>query len=130
MALKSLRTEQLIAINYIALPKRGGLTMQQIADECKVSRQTLYEWMKDPLFESELKKQMIRNTRERLPEAIASMIDHVVDGGNAAMMKLLLQMNDMLTDSVSVDDKLTKAGDVDAMKERIAKYKEKSNVNQ
>jgi DNA-binding phage protein len=120
-----LRAEHLIAIQFLALPKKGRFTMQQIAEKCGVSRQTLYEWLKMPIFESELKKQMIRNTRERLPEAIASMVDHVVNDGNAAMMKLLLQMNDMLTDKVSVEQKLTNAGDVDAMKQRIEEFKNK-----
>jgi predicted DNA-binding protein YlxM (UPF0122 family) len=90
MALARLGTEHYIAINYLALPKRGGKTMQEIADECSVSRQALYKWLDD------------------------------------AMFKLVLQMNDMLTDAINVGDKLDSAGDIDAMQKRIEEYKAKA----
>lgn len=117
-----LRTEHLMAINYLSEPRRGGLTMQQIADKCGVSRQTLYDWQDNPVFAAELKKRMIRKSRLHLPDMISEAVKGVTEDRNAAMFKLFLQMNDMLTDAVSVEEKLDSAGDMDAMRRRIEEY--------
>ncbi|MEN2464922.1 phBC6A51 family helix-turn-helix protein [Ornithinibacillus sp. JPR2-1] len=100
--------------------------MQQIADECGVTRKTLYNWLDDRLFDKELKKRIIRNTRNKLPEVTEAMVAAVTEDHNAAMAKLVLQMNDMLTDAVNVSDKLETATDIDAMQERIAAYKKRN----
>lgn len=127
MALSRLETEHYIAINYLALPKRGGLTMQEIAEKSSVTRSTIYNWLDDPVFSAELKRRIIRNSRDRLPEMVNAAADAVVDDHNAAMFKLVLQMNDMLTDVVNVNDKLDQAGDIDAMQKRIEEYRQKTN---
>lgn len=125
-----LRTEHYIAINYLALPNRGGLTMQEIADKCGVaSRQTIYEWQDNPVFAAELKKRMIRNSRAKLPNMIEEAAKGVTEDRNAAMFKLFLEMNDMLADPVNVGDKLDEAGDVDAMQQRIEDYKKRMQVS-
>jgi predicted transcriptional regulator len=122
MMSERLRVEHYTAIEFLALPKQGGFTMDQIAEKCGVSRQTIHNWRKNPAFEAELKRQIIRNTQKHLPELTQAMVKHAIEQGNAAMAKLVLQMNDMLTDAVSVDEKLTVAGDVDAMKQRREEF--------
>lgn len=105
MVFKRLNAEHLIAIKYLALPNRGGLTKEEIAKECGVTRQALYNWEKDPLFERELKAEMVRNSRDRLPELIQSLSEIAIRDGNAAMAKLALQINGMLTDKVEIETK-------------------------
>lgn len=117
-----LEAHHLIAINYLALPRRGGLTMQQIADEAQVSRQTVYDWLDNPVFAAELKKRMIRNTRDAMPNMINEAMKGVTEDRNAAMFKLFLEMNDMLANDINVGDKLDEAGDLDAVKARIAEF--------
>lgn len=126
MSMRRLGTEHYIAINFLSLPKHGGMTMQEIADEAGVSRQTLYNWLDDRMFDSELKKRIIRNSRRRVPELVESMADHAISDGNAALSKLLLQMHDMLTDPVSVGDKLDSAGNMEDMQERIDAYRKQA----
>jgi predicted DNA-binding protein YlxM (UPF0122 family) len=128
MALKRLEAHHLIAIGYLSLPKRGGKTMEEIAHECGVSRQSIYDFLKDDLFEKELKKQMVRNTQEKLPDLLESLVDIAMRDGNAAMAKLALQVNGMLTDKLEVETKSgNDAGDIEAMKERIEEYKRRMN---
>lgn len=105
MALKRLNTEHLTAINYFALPNKGGKTNDEIAKICGVSRQSIQNWRNDPLFERELKKQMVRNSQDRLPELIESLSEIAIRDGNAAMAKLALQINGMLVDKVEVEAK-------------------------
>lgn len=121
-----LETSHYIAINYLSLPKRAGLTMQQIADEAGVSRMTLYRWQENPVFAAELKKRMIRNSRMYMPDMIHEAMKGVTEDRNAAMFKIFLQMNDMLTDPVNVSDKLDEAGNIDAIRRRIEEYHKKT----
>jgi len=117
--LKRLEAHHLIALKWLALPKRGGKTMNEIAEEASVTRGTLYDWIKDPLFDKELKKEIIRETMNRLPEVLASLTDAVVNDHNAAAAKLLLQVNGMLTDKIEVDNKGTGITDIDALRTKL-----------
>lgn len=123
--MKRLETHHAIAIQYLALPKRGGKTMEEIATECGVSRRALYDWLKDPLFDRELKKEIVRQTTARLPEIMESLADAVLTDHNAAAAKLLLQVNGMLTEKVEVETKSSEASDVSALQARIDEYKRK-----
>lgn len=123
MALKRLEAEHLLAIKYLAMPKRGGLTFQQIADECGVHLNSIGNWRKDPLFERELKREIVRNTQDRLPELMEAMIDHAIKDGNAAGAKLILQANDLLTDRVEVTADVKDGRDIADIKARLARYK-------
>ena len=98
MALKRLNNEHLIAIKWLAQPKYGGKTLSEIATICEVTERTLYNWRQDPLFERECKREMVRYQQGRLPEVLANMYDVAATSDNAAMSKLVLQLNDMLTE--------------------------------
>ncbi|WNF07466.1 phBC6A51 family helix-turn-helix protein [Brevibacillus borstelensis] len=124
MALKRLETQHWTAIHYLALPKKGGKTNVEIAKICGVSEQTIYNWLKDPLFERELKAQMIRNSREKLPELIESLAEIAIRDGNAAMAKLALQINGLLTDKVEVETKVNPDTlDSDEIRARVEAYR-------
>lgn len=122
--LKRLETHHMIAVKWLALPKRGGKTMDEIAEECGVSRRAVYDWIKDPLFDRELKKEIIRQTTARLPEVMDSLTDAVIMEHNAAAAKLLLQVNGMLTDKVEVENKGASEPDLDALAARLRALKE------
>ncbi|MFZ7936227.1 hypothetical protein ACO1D2_11590 [Bacillus thuringiensis] len=126
MALKRLNTEHLTAINYFALPNKGGKTNDEIAKICGVSRQSIQNWRNDPLFERELKKQMVRNSQDRLPELIESLSEIAIRDGNAAMAKLALQINGMLVDKVEVESKdATNKIDYEGIDKDIALFEER-----
>jgi hypothetical protein len=118
-----LNAEHYIAIQHLSLPKKGGKTDEEIAELAGVSRQSIYNWRKDPLFEKELKAQMVRNSSDRLPELIESLAEIAIRDGNAAMAKLALQINGMLTDKVEVETKVaTTEVDIDALDDEIAAF--------
>lgn len=122
-----LTTEQLVAIGYLAQPKRGGKTYEEIAEICGVHRSTIFDWKKKPEFEAELKRQMVRNSQDKLPELIESLADIAIRDGNAAMAKLALQINGLLTDKVEVETKQTGDTDIEALKARIQALKERKS---
>ncbi|CDN42076.1 phBC6A51 family helix-turn-helix protein [Paenibacillus sp. P22] len=125
--MQSLKTEQYVAIRYLALPRSERPTVDEIAKECGVHRATIFEWKKHPLFEAELKRQMIRNSQDMLPELIESLPRIAMRDGNAAMAKLALQINGMLTDKVEVETKDGGVTDVEALRERLEAIKRRES---
>jgi transposase-like protein len=105
MALKRLNPEHVKAIEWLSLPQRGGKTIAEIAEICGVSEQSIYNWRKDSLFDRELKRAMVRRSQDQLPELIQSLSEIAIRDGNAAMAKLALQINGMLTDKVEIETK-------------------------
>ncbi|EJR82876.1 hypothetical protein COK65_30575 [Bacillus thuringiensis] len=131
MALKRLNTEHLTAIKWLALPNKGGKTFEEIADICGVDERSLYNWRKDELFQRELKKEMVRNSQDQLPELIASLSEIAIRDGNAAMAKLALQINGMLTDKVEVETK-AKTGEInyEELDEEIASFEARMDTTE
>lgn len=107
MALKRLNPEHEIAIKWLAQPKFGGKTLGEIAAICEVTERTLYNWRNDPLFERAVKREMVRYQQGKLPEVLSNIYTVAAQTENAAMAKLVLQLNDMLTErhDVSTTDK-------------------------
>lgn len=117
---KRLSDKQYAAIALLAVPKRGGLTYEQVADEVGVSSESLRQWRRKDEFNDELKREIVRRTLDRLPEIMDSVPDHVINDGNAALFRTLLQAHGMLTDKVEVEQKGGSI-DVDAIRERLNK---------
>lgn len=118
-----LTDKQYAAITYLSLPKRGGLTYEEVAEEVGVDVKTLREWRKKDDFNDELKQEIVRTTLDRLPEIMASIPDHVINDGNAALFRTLLQAHGMLTDKVEVESKGNGNVDMDAIKARLSEWK-------
>lgn len=111
---------QYAAIAILSQPKRGGLTLDEVAEQVGVSRQALYNWRSDDRFNDELKRKIMRDTIDRLPEVMASVPDHIIDQGNAAMLRTLLQAQGLLTEKVEVEQRNTSEVDIEAIRARLA----------
>jgi transposase-like protein len=123
----TLSTEQLIAIGWLAQIKHGGKTIAEIAELSGVHVNTIGNWRKNSAFEAELKRQMIRNSQDRLPELIESLADIAIRDGNAAMAKLALQINGMLTDKVEVETKTTDVTDTEALRAKLEAFRQRKD---
>lgn len=117
-----LTDKQMRAIAILSLPKRGGLTLDEVAEQVGVSRQALYEWRQQEDFNDILMRKIMRDTIDRLPEVQASIPDHIINEGNAALYRTMLQSLGLLTEKVEVSTD-NKANDVDAIKAEIERLK-------
>ncbi|QNK54554.1 helix-turn-helix domain-containing protein [Paenibacillus sp. PAMC21692] len=120
---KQLSADQLVAIEWLSLPRRGGKTYEEIAAICGVHPNTIANWRKNETFQRELKREMVRKNTERLPELIESLTDIAITDRNAAMAKLALQVSGMLTDKVEVETRESEGTDVEALKQRLMALK-------
>lgn len=114
--------KQIAAIAIMSQPNKGGLTYDEIAKEVGVARSTIFEWKKQDDFYNALKSEIVRNTGDRLPEVFSSMIDNIVETGNAAAFRTLVQMHGLLTEKVEVNTKAS-GDNVDAMKAEIERMR-------
>jgi predicted transcriptional regulator len=115
----TLTAEQLIAIDWLAQPKKGGKTYEEIAELCGVTARTLENWRKTAKFDAEFRRAIRRNNDVRLPELLGSLAGIAIDDRNAAMAKLALQVGGVLTESIEVTSKDAEVTDVEALKLRI-----------
>ncbi|WP_342540060.1 helix-turn-helix domain-containing protein [Heyndrickxia sp. FSL K6-6286] len=128
MALKSLGAEHYLAIQWLAQPKKGGKTYKEIAEICGVHVNTLDNWRRDDLFIRELKREMVRNTLDKLPAVLDAVPDIIVRDGNAAMFKTLLQAHDMLTEKHEVNTESTGGKSIEDIRAKLERYKAESTT--
>jgi transcriptional regulator with XRE-family HTH domain len=118
-----LNENQYAAIALLALPKKGGLTNEEIAEKVGVDRSTLFRWKNNDKFNEELKATIMRNTLERMPEIMESIPDHIINDGNAALFRTLLQAHGMLTEKHEVTNSNDGNADIADMKRKLAEYR-------
>lgn len=123
---KRLTEEQLAAVEYLALPNKGGLTNDQIAEMVGVDRSTLYRWKNDDDFQKAVQKAVIRNVHDRLGDLYNAAIDAVVDEKNAAMFRTIIQSAGMLTEKVEVESKQS-AHNVDDLRAEIERFRRRQD---
>lgn len=123
-----LSPEQITAITYLSLPKRGGMTYEQVAEEVGVDVRTLYRWRNDDRFNDELKRKIMRDTLDRLPEVQASIPDHIINDGNAAMYRTMMQSLGLLTEKVELEQRNTGAVDIAAIRAKLAAKSGKGKI--
>ena len=101
-----------------------GKKNQEIADDLGVHRNSITNWLKEELFQAELRKAATRHSQHRLGELIDRMYSTAINEGSAAMAKLLLQMQGMLTDKVSVEQSVKQEAGVnyDKLDDEIAAF--------
>lgn len=102
-----------------------GKKNQDIAEELGVHRNTITNWLKEDTFQAELRKAATRHSQHRLGELISRMYEVAINEGSAAMAKLILQSQGMLTDKVIVDQTITKKEgiiDYEAIDEEIESF--------
>ncbi|MCI1859762.1 MAG: phBC6A51 family helix-turn-helix protein [Sporolactobacillus sp.] len=123
-----LSEKQIAAITIMAQPKRAGLTYKEVADRVGVSRMTLHRWRNDDAFCDELKRTVVRNTLDRLPDVLESVPDHIINEGNAAMLRTYLQMHGLLVDKTDITathiDSGSGDGDLEALRKRAKELRE------
>jgi AcrR family transcriptional regulator len=122
---RRLSEKQIAAIEILSRPNRGGMTYDQIAKEVGVARSTLFEWKKQDYFNEALKKEIVRKTQDRLPEVFDSIIDNIIETGNAAAFRTLLQTHGMLTDKVEVNQNTSDTTKIDDIKAEIERLKQR-----
>lgn len=127
-----LKAEQYEAIHYLAQPKQAGLTKEEIAQKCGVSRMTLHRWEALPEFQDELRLKLSDNILSRLPEVAEAMIESAVKNKSANAAKILFQAAGMLKSQVEYSNRnkeMAPSIDRESLKARLEQIKSQQQVN-
>lgn len=122
-----LRPEQYEAIHYLSQPKQAGLTKEEIAEKCGVSRQSLHRWEQSDVFQQELRAKISDNILSKLPEVADAMFESAVKNKSANAAKLLFAAAGMLKSQVEYSNRnkeVAPAIDRASLQARIEKLKE------
>ncbi|WP_060210515.1 phBC6A51 family helix-turn-helix protein [Sporosarcina koreensis] len=115
-----LTDKQYAAIEYLSVPKRGGLTYEQVAEEVGVHVDTLLNWRRKDDFNNALNRRIIQKTQDRMPEVFDAAIDGIILDKNAAIFRTFLQAHGLLTERHEVEARTTGSVDVDAIRARMS----------
>ena len=127
---KVMNEKQWTAIAILATPGRGNMTYDEVAEKVGVSRMTIHRWRQDDKFNEEVKKQVLRNATEYLPDMYASIPKHVIEDGNAAMFRTFIQSLGMLTDKVEIDNKSEGGKEIDEMKAQLEAFRQRNKADE
>lgn len=119
--MKDFHDKQIIAIELMSLPKRGGLTYKEIAENCGVDEKTLWRWRQDPKFVEAVTKRAIMRLHEDLPEVFQANLKEAKKG-HVRSVDLLYKLLGLLTDKSEVEIKDT-AKDNDEVRNKIEEMK-------
>lgn len=119
-----LSEKQIACIEYLSQPKRGGLTYAEVAEEVGIARSTIFEWRKNDAFNEALNREIVRKTADRMPEVLDSMVDNIIETGNAAAFRTMVQMHGMLTERLEIDSSKGNAEDIDDIRAEIERMRD------
>lgn len=92
-----LTNRQLLAISHII----NSASIEEASCKAKVSRSTLYKWLKDETFKAELKRQrdeVVNDALDRLKGAIAKAVEELIKLTDAQREEVRrLACNDIIT---------------------------------
>lgn len=119
--LKDFTDRQIIAIELLSQPKRGGLTYKEIASEVGVDEKTLYRWRQETKFIEAVTKRALMRLHEDLPEVFQANMKRA-KAGEVRSVDLLYKLLGLLTDKSEVEIKET-ANNNDEVKNKIEEMK-------
>ena len=79
--------EQLVAIELLA---EGGHPYEEVAEHCKTSSHTIYNWRKDPQFMDEVIRKARENLKRNLPDIYRTLTSNAKEG-NVKHIELVLK---------------------------------------
>ncbi|WP_336883842.1 helix-turn-helix domain-containing protein [Priestia koreensis] len=101
-----------------------GKTQKEISEKMGLHRNTISNWTREPLFEQEIRKAAVRRSQYKIGAVVDVVYDSAIKDRSAAMAKLALQLNGMLTDQVNVTKSNVQEGGVnmDRIDDEIAAF--------
>lgn len=114
--------KQILAIEILSKPGRGGLTYDQVAEYVGVDPKTLYRWRQDPAFVEVVTRKAVMTLHEDLPEVFAANLAKA-KRGEVKSVELLYKLIGLLVDKAEVEIE-EKGGTNENLADDIQKLKE------
>ncbi|MCI3920405.1 phBC6A51 family helix-turn-helix protein [Paenibacillus sp. TRM 82003] len=99
-----LTAEQLHAIEILALPKRGNMTYEEVAEAVGVSSKTLQRWRKETAFQEAVRRRSLQLLGEQLPDVLEAILNGALRG-SAKHSELILKSLHVLKENHVIEAK-------------------------
>lgn len=94
--------KQILAIEILSQPKRGGLTYDEVAAAVGCDAKTLFRWRQDPLFVEAITRKAIMTLHSDLPEVFGATLTRAKNG-EVRSVELLYKLLGLLVDKAEVE---------------------------
>lgn len=119
-----LSNQQIAAIELLADPSK---TQKEVAEQIGVHQNSITNWKKNAEFQTELRKQVVRSSRNGAPKVLAAMEREAMKG-NAAAAKLYLQAVGYLDnrEAAEVEQAKSRPLSTEELQRRLAKWRKET----
>lgn len=104
--LKQFSEKQVTAIGILAMPNRGGLSFEEVADKAGISERQLHRWRKKPEFKQAVIDQSLANVKEVIPNVLSAHTKQA-ESGNVKAIELFYKLFGLLVDKQEITQDVT-----------------------
>lgn len=104
--LKQFTEKQITAIGILAMPNRGGLSFEEVADKAGISERQLHRWRKKPEFKQAVIDQSLANVKEVIPNVLSAHTKQA-ESGNVKAIELFYKLFGLLVDKQEITQDVT-----------------------
>jgi hypothetical protein len=104
--LKQFTEKQVTAIGILAMPNRGGLSFEEVADKAGISERQLHRWRKKPEFKQAVIDQSLANVKEVIPNVLSAHTKQA-ESGNVKAIELFYKLFGLLVDKQEITQDVT-----------------------
>ena len=101
--------KQLLAIDLLSVPDKGGMKFDEIAEKCGISVRQLHRWRKNPEFKQAIVQVTMENAKAILPDVVKAH-EKQATRGNVKAIELFYKVMGLLIERQEVEQNVTHKG--------------------
>lgn len=98
--------KQITAIGILAMPNRGGLSFEEVAEKSGIGIRQLHRWRKLPEFKQAIIEQSLNNVKEVLPNVLKAH-QKQAESGNVKAIELFYKLFGLLIEKQEIETTVT-----------------------
>lgn len=98
--------KQITAIGILAMPNRGGLTFEEVAEKSGIGIRQFHRWRKQPEFKQAIIEQSLANVKEVMPNVLSAHTKQA-ESGNIKAIELFYKLFGLLVEKQEISQEVT-----------------------
>ncbi|WP_163530848.1 phBC6A51 family helix-turn-helix protein [Halobacillus ihumii] len=97
---------QIQAIGYLSMPKKAGMSFDEIAEACGVSVRQLHRWRQKPEFKQAIVEQSLNNVKDEIPDVLSAHKKQAAKG-NVKAIELFYKLFGLLVEKQEIEQNVS-----------------------
>lgn len=98
--------KQIQAIGVLAMPDKGGMDFEQVAEYCGIGVRQLHRWRKKPEFKAAIVEQSLDNVKDEIPNVLSAHKKQA-EKGNVKAIELFYKLFGLLVERQEIEQTVT-----------------------